>query len=90
MHHKIPVSYFAVFDGHGGYQCAQFLRDNLHLFLVQEFLKRKVQKNGKNGTLGKSSSIDTPSPGLLSFPASELLESEELAETMEECINEAF
>ena len=35
---KVPVSYYAVFDGHGGYQCAQFLRDNLHGCLVKSFL----------------------------------------------------
>ena len=38
---KIPVSYFAVFDGHGGYQCAQFLRQRLHLNLVKAFLARR-------------------------------------------------
>jgi serine/threonine protein phosphatase PrpC len=24
------VQYFAIFDGHGGHGCAEFLRDNLH------------------------------------------------------------
>lgn len=24
------ASFFAVFDGHGGHGCAEFLRDNLH------------------------------------------------------------
>lgn len=38
---KIPVSYFAVFDGHGGYQCAVFLRQYLHLNLVKAFLRRR-------------------------------------------------
>lgn len=27
------VSFFAVFDGHGGSGCAEFLRDNLHIFV---------------------------------------------------------
>ncbi len=30
------------------------------------------------------------SPGLLSFPSAELLESDDLAETLSTCINEAF
>ena len=27
---EVSVTYYAVFDGHGGADCAQFLRDNLH------------------------------------------------------------
>lgn len=29
-------SLFAIFDGHGGTRCADFLRDNLHQLLVNE------------------------------------------------------
>lgn len=29
-------SYFGVFDGHGGSACAEFLRDNLHHYIVRE------------------------------------------------------
>jgi protein phosphatase 2C family protein 2/3 len=29
-------SFFAVYDGHGGPNCADFLRDNLHQFLIHE------------------------------------------------------
>lgn len=32
------VSFFGVFDGHGGSSCADFLRDNLHLFIVRDHL----------------------------------------------------
>lgn len=35
-----PVSYYAVFDGHGGSECSSFLKDNLHKYL---------QKHYKNG-----------------------------------------
>ena len=35
---QIPVSYFAVFDGHGGDSCSMFLRANLHKFMVEAFL----------------------------------------------------
>ena len=30
------ASFFAVFDGHGGASCAEFLRDHLHQFLVKD------------------------------------------------------
>jgi protein phosphatase 2C family protein 2/3 len=30
------VSYFGLFDGHGGNGCASFLRDNLHVILTQQ------------------------------------------------------
>jgi len=30
------VSFFAVFDGHGGSACAEYLRDNLHLYVAQQ------------------------------------------------------
>ena len=39
---EIPVSYFAVFDGHGGHQCAIFLRQMLHLNIVKAFMRKRV------------------------------------------------
>jgi serine/threonine protein phosphatase PrpC len=30
------VAYFGVFDGHGGMNCADFLRDHLHNFVSKE------------------------------------------------------
>jgi serine/threonine protein phosphatase PrpC len=29
-------AYFGVFDGHGGMECADFLRDNLHTYISKE------------------------------------------------------
>ena len=29
-------SFFGVYDGHGGASCADFLRDNLHQFIIKE------------------------------------------------------
>lgn len=29
-------SYFGVFDGHGGSLCSDFLRDNLHKFIIED------------------------------------------------------
>jgi len=29
-------SFFGVYDGHGGAACAEYLRDNLHKFLIDE------------------------------------------------------
>lgn len=28
--------YFAIFDGHAGHMCADFLRDNLHNFIARD------------------------------------------------------
>ena len=35
----VKVSYFAVFDGHGGGWCAKFLKENLHKQLAQSLTK---------------------------------------------------
>lgn len=29
-------SFFGVYDGHGGHLCAEYLRDNLHHFVIKE------------------------------------------------------
>lgn len=29
-------SFFGIYDGHGGSGCADFLRDNLHQFVIRE------------------------------------------------------
>ncbi len=38
-HHKIETwpkcQYFAIYDGHGGSGCADFLRDNLHNYVIR-------------------------------------------------------
>ena len=34
----ISVTYYAVFDGHGGADCAQYLRDNLHIELKNRLI----------------------------------------------------
>jgi len=34
----VSVTYYAVFDGHGGSDCALFLRDNLHIEIKKCFL----------------------------------------------------
>ena len=41
---QIAVSYFAVFDCHGGDSCSQFLRHNLHKHLVEAFVSPKNPK----------------------------------------------
>jgi protein phosphatase PTC2/3 len=30
------IQYFAIFDGHGGHTCAEFLRDNLHNIIATQ------------------------------------------------------
>lgn len=59
---ETSVTYYAVFDGHGGPDCANFLRDNLHLEIKQCFLDN----------------IDG------------IKESEDLNESLVNCINRAF
>ena len=83
LHPKIPVSYFAVFDGHGGYQCAQFLRDNLHLCLVKAFTQRNNTHCTPSGT-STGGYFQTAEPGNF------LTDSEDLAEALSASINEAF
>jgi serine/threonine protein phosphatase PrpC len=34
----VSVTYYAVFDGHGGAECAIYLKNNLHLELKKCFL----------------------------------------------------
>lgn len=38
IYNECPLTYYAVFDGHGGPHCANFLRDNLHIELKKQFL----------------------------------------------------
>ncbi len=30
------ISFFGIYDGHGGETCANFLRDNLHNFVINQ------------------------------------------------------
>lgn len=43
-------SYFGIFDGHGGHRCSDFLRDNLHKYIIEDknfpFSPSNAIKNG--------------------------------------------
>jgi serine/threonine protein phosphatase PrpC len=38
MHFRnfVPVQFYAVYDGHGGYNCSQYLRKTLHMAIKEE------------------------------------------------------
>lgn len=36
---EIPISFFAIFDGHGGDECSVFLRENFHKILTDKWRK---------------------------------------------------
>lgn len=39
------ISYYAVFDGHGGPKCSEFLKDNLHNYIKQLLQKNQIIEN---------------------------------------------
>ena len=41
---QVTISYFAVFDGHGGDSCPVFLKQNLHMQLVESFISPRDTK----------------------------------------------
>ncbi|KAK3314761.1 protein serine/threonine phosphatase 2C [Apodospora peruviana] len=43
------IFYFAVFDGHGGSECSQFLRDELHGYIEEASSEFKVESSLKYG-----------------------------------------
>ena len=46
------VSFFGIYDGHGGKQCAEYLRDNLHKFISNDNLfPENIPQAIKNGFL---------------------------------------
>ena len=36
LDNKVQITYYAVFDGHGGYVCAEYCAQNLHLELKNQ------------------------------------------------------
>ena len=70
------IFYFGVFDGHGGSECSQFLREELHGYIeqaAQEFeLASSLRTRGK-----RKPTPDSEAPGELTSP--DLQEAEELA-----------
>ncbi|KAL1849903.1 Protein phosphatase 2C 6 [Diaporthe australafricana] len=59
------IFYFGVFDGHGGSQCAEFLRDELHGYVEEAAnafeLKSSLRKRSK-ATKGASDNAGSPEP----------------------------
>ena len=46
------ISFFGIYDGHGGSKCADFLRDSLHkIIFSNEYFPENVEKAIKNGFL---------------------------------------
>ena len=46
------VSFFAIYDGHGGKNCAEYLRDNLHNFICNDInFPNNISESIKNGFL---------------------------------------
>ncbi|KAL1835406.1 hypothetical protein VTJ49DRAFT_6780 [Mycothermus thermophilus] len=77
---RVPVFYFAVFDGHGGSECADFLRDELHGYIeeaaAQFGLRSSLKKDEQQAINDQPDRETQPSPGPLDAARleSELLE----------------
>ncbi|OTA86360.1 hypothetical protein M434DRAFT_399906 [Hypoxylon sp. CO27-5] len=59
------IFYFGVFDGHGGTQCSDFLRDELHGYIeeaAQEFELKSSLRTLRKGKKPDSDSIGTSTP----------------------------
>ena len=48
------VFYFGVFDGHGGTECSQFLREQLHLYIEESATTFELQSSLRGQGLGSS------------------------------------
>ncbi len=55
---NIVYTYFSIFDGHGGAQVSSFLRDNFHLFLLEELKSISFTNNTETNNKKIISSIN--------------------------------
>ncbi|KAI1656291.1 protein serine/threonine phosphatase 2C [Daldinia decipiens] len=59
------IFYFGVFDGHGGTQCSDFLRDELHGYIeeaAEEFELQSSLRTARKGHRPDSESLSAPAP----------------------------
>ncbi|KAI0095613.1 protein serine/threonine phosphatase 2C [Daldinia grandis] len=59
------IFYFGVFDGHGGTQCSEFLRDELHGYIeeaAEEFELKSSLRAARKGHRSDSESLNAPTP----------------------------
>lgn len=57
------IFYFGVFDGHGGAQCSEFLRDELHGYIEQAAIKFGLQSSLEKRSDDSSRREDEPEAG---------------------------
>ena len=57
------VFYFGVFDGHGGSECSEFLRDRLHGYIEEAALLFGMQSSLQSGSLNGTSMDDYDTEG---------------------------
>lgn len=81
------IFYFGVFDGHGGTQCAEFLRDELHGYIEEAAskfeLKSSLRKKGKVPKDDPNKVATPESSMIIPGPKDEALESLELKSAKE-------
>ncbi|KAL2259652.1 hypothetical protein VTK26DRAFT_6611 [Humicola hyalothermophila] len=58
------IFYFAVFDGHGGSECSDFLRDELHGYIERAAADFGLESSLKRGGVGQTESTREPEGGI--------------------------
>lgn len=51
VYDDIPVSFFAVYDGHGGVECSEFMKENLHNYIREQLIKHPLKLSFVNKAL---------------------------------------